>query len=121
VKTVAATAALSGQVQLLGPEGQPTGYGGLNLTLTDAARNVVAEVTTDGYFQFEDIPAGTYTLTLYVPTRSDVLASSAGSAGGTWFTDTVTDSNGFTTATAGFTGVTLGAGDSATGYSFLLR
>ncbi|MBA4186901.1 MAG: hypothetical protein C0467_02665 [Planctomycetaceae bacterium] len=125
VPVVTGTASLSGQLLFLdATQDGFSGYNGATVTLIDAQGNVVASTTTSdtgtGFFQFDSVPAGTYTLSITVPGTWTIQGDTAGSGGGTSFTNTGEDSSGNTVTTIGFTNVVLGNDATATGYSLLI-
>jgi hypothetical protein len=76
------------------------------ITLTDANGNVVAQTFTDsnGFYFFNDLAVGTYSITETQPDGYDQGANNIGSLGGTLVDDTFT--------------VTVGAGDNGVNYDF---
>ena len=90
-----------------------TGFSSLQLTLTGVLNNGTNFTRTitsgqDGKFLFETLLAGTYTLTPTVPNGVRFGIITVGSAGGT-------------AGSGNITGISLGVGQVATGYSFALR
>jgi hypothetical protein len=95
---------------------QIIGQSGAVVSLIDSMGNVVATATTDllGNFSFMNVQPGIYSLTISVPVGSTAEMTLAGSAGGTWFSNTIA-------GTEGFTGITVGSGQMATGYDILFN
>jgi len=111
-----ATGSLSGQVFLDfnnngGVNGPDSGISGVTLTLSGGTLASPITVPTDsvGNFAFDNLAAGTYTLTETQPTSPANVSGKviAGDSGGT--------ANAATNAIAG---ITLAAGKAATGYTF---
>ncbi|HEV3384053.1 MAG TPA: SdrD B-like domain-containing protein [Gemmata sp.] len=118
VNTTPQPGSISGQVQFISVKysDQIIGQSGAVVTLTDSLGNVVATATTNllGNFSFTNVQPGTYTLSISVPAGSTAEMTLAGSLGGTWFSNTIA-------GTEGFSGVTVGSGQLATGYDILFN
>jgi len=118
VNTTPKPGSISGQVQFISVKfsDQIEGQSGAVVSLIDSMGNVVATTTTDllGNFSFMNVQPGTYSLTISVPPGSIAEMTSPGTAGGAWFSNTAL-------GTEGFTGITVGSGQMATGYDILFN